>query len=114
MNDVRTKAIKLLGDPYPGDRTDVLVVAGQFLAEHPADDDVPVTVEWLNKLDNADGTGMGMLRVRLMEDRTIRLMSPCLKPNEGIEGLGDWIASRQATRGDVRRLCKSLGIEVTA
>lgn len=89
---------------------DVKDICDAYIAEHPADDDVPVAVEWLESLSRSGGD-MSFLRVRLCDDG-FHLMSPCNTVGEGIEGLTDFVSPNVATRGDVRRLCKALGVEL--
>lgn len=100
---------------YPGGQKqfdeDCQTLAVAYLSEHPSDGGQVADIEWLNGLSNADGTKLGMLRVRLV-DYKVHLMSPCLKLNEGIDGLGDWVAPNPATRDDIRMLCKALGIKL--
>lgn len=71
------------------------------LAEHPADDDVEADIAWLNALSRQDGD-MSMMCVRLGVDG--KLFHLC--------GHGEWVSPKPATRGDVRRLLRALGVGV--
>lgn len=68
----------------PGDIEDLTTLAQAYLDEHPSDDDELVTVAWLEE------TGLNLLG----------------SPRSG--------STLSKTRGDVRRLCKALGIELDA
>ena len=67
----------------PGDIEDITALAQAFLAEHPEDDDELVTVAWLEEI------GLNLLDSKYLLGRTY-----------------------YKTRGDVRRLCKALEIEM--
>jgi hypothetical protein len=75
---------------------DAVALAKAYLAEHPADDAEPVTLEWTRSLG---------LDCRRIYD------GPDWIPN--IRGLdGNWvILPRGATRGQARRLLAALGID---
>jgi hypothetical protein len=82
---------------------DCEVLARAYLAEHPADDGdllgTVASIDWLDSLRRADGGDMGMFTIRATGDE-IRLIVngfESLKPN---------------TRGDVRAICRALGIEL--
>lgn len=100
---------------------DMRLLARAYLAEHPADDAEPVTAEWLrsvgfcremqpassNNLTIRHGSAIvtrwmnsdnvPRWSVRMYADETPDWVPPCIQPK---------------TRGDVRRLCKALGIEL--
>ena len=92
------------------------IVTQAYLAEHPADDDEPVTEEWLLSI------GFELTREGLPFHREI---DGYLKPSPGNllqpgESAYDWKLEPPAnnllavlfTRGDVRRICRALGIEL--
>ena len=66
----------------PGDLEDLTALAQAYLDEHPEDDDELVTVAWIEE------TGLNLLD----------------SPRSG--------STHYKTRGDVRRLCKALEIDV--
>src|SRR5688572_16930093 len=78
-----------------------ICLAHAYLAEHPADEDDPADLNWLNSLDRVGGD-MSWLCVQLV-DSNFHLMSPCSKVSDGIRGLTDYVSPRPATKGDVRR-----------
>ena len=80
--------------------------------EHPADDSEQVTIDWLNTLYRVPCGPLSMLSIRLGHDGLIYLMAPG-KQTEGIGGISDYVSPKPATRGDVRRLCAALGVEIT-
>lgn len=88
----------------------------EVLAKHPADDDEPVTEEWMSEIGFKDG--------RLKNELGYDCMSTYLR----IDDIGQWyygtdygmeldaevmLPSDRKTRGDVRRLCRALGITLT-
>lgn len=88
-----------------------LAAAAALIRSSGSDDgDEPVTVEWLKCLSR-NGGDMSFLRLRLC-DYGFHLMSPCNAVHEGIDGLRDYVAPRPATRGDIRDLCRALGVEL--
>lgn len=90
---------------------DVIALSEAWLAEHPADDDEPITEEWLR------GVGFRETKVSDEHFRIIRkdqvsvccddLSSPTTWCMRGQEFLCSF-----KTRGDVRRLCAAIGIEL--
>ena len=78
---------------------DLASLGTAWLAEHPADDDEPVTVVWIETLSRYGGD-MSFLKVRLFDDG-FHLM-----------GQGCYVSPRVATRRDVRDLCRILGVQL--
>lgn len=115
-SEVMAAADRLLGrdiSHYQGpgqgdaDMRAAIIVARAWRAEHPADDEELASIQWLKGLSR-DGGDLSMLCVRLVDDK-IHLMAPG-KVTEGIGGLLDYVSPRPATRGDLRLLCRALGI----
>lgn len=99
---------------YSGMTLDYIKVAYLWLSEHPADDDEPVTEEWLQKVIAPDRTARlgGGFSVTFYATQTPTLSYY----NSGIGGWyddsSDIDVPKASTRGDVRRLCRALGIEL--
>jgi len=86
--------------------SDWQALAKAYLAEHPADDGEAVTVEWLESIGwLEDQTGWPAICLRETSEWGISW-----------RGHGIWLTPmsvplyRAPTRGDVRRLCRALGI----
>ena len=86
-----------------------------YLAEHPADDDEPVTAEWLESVgwEAYPDTGNRMWHSRSATLIMIDLRNPgetwlC----HGSSAHGWDYITKSTTRGDVRRLCSALGIQL--
>ena len=103
-----------VGKPMQAFMADVRKVAAAYLAEHPADDAEPVTEDWLlsigftrNKIDQV---------ILILESKdlgramTYITISPCELCIESDDGGSIWLGER--TRGDVRTLCRALGVEM--
>lgn len=73
------------------------IIAAAYLADHPADDDVLVTNEWIG--------GFGHME-------SLRLWQNELGWNWSWRGGYCGVLDSVKTRGDVRKLCRSLGIEL--
>lgn len=73
----------------------MIVARNAALAEHPADDDEPITEEWLESSGALDALteAFGMLHI-----------------SDGVVRVGKGLS----TRGEVRRLCEALGIELNS
>jgi len=74
-------------------------------------DETPVSLAFLERLRRVDGGDFSFMAVRLCDDG-LHLMGVRGRPRNGIDGLDDYVAPNVATRGDVRRLCEALGIEL--
>lgn len=74
-------------------------------------DETPVSIGFLERLRRADGGDFSFMAVRLCDDG-LHLMGVRGRPQNGIDGLHDYVAPNVATQGDVRRLCEALGIEL--
>ena len=73
------------------------LMADAYLAEHPEDDEEPVTEKWLDSVFGPDG-----LEIQCHDEWGQAIT--------WFEGLGSVLIPMPKTRGDVRRLCKALGI----
>ena len=120
MSELRAAAERLRGkgraSGYFGSHLhclDYKALATHYLAEHPADDAEPVTEDWLlsvgftrNKIDQV---------ILILESKdlgramTYITISPCELCIESDDGGSIWLGER--TRGDVRTLCRALGVE---
>ena len=102
---------------YGGQHDDLdalLYLAHNDLAEHPADDDEPVTVEWLDALftrsckthshPNWRASGESRHGFRFVFHDSVLHVGVIFNGTTGI--------ATCKTRGDVRRLCRALGIEL--
>ena len=89
---------------------DVRIAMLLCLAEHPADDDEPVTEEWLRSVGFCDTEYMSSLENGPLE---YVLEEEVYFPENWILNGGDPPESMSIkTRGDVRRLCRALGIQL--
>ena len=104
-DELRSAAKRLLLGPraYRGTghsaRLDIQGLADAYLAEHQADDEQPIDLKWLDCLSR-DGGDLPFI---------------CVTYRDGayhLTGHSEYVAPDPATRGDVRRLCKSLGVEL--
>lgn len=93
------------------DERDVMRVARACLAEHPADDDEPVTAEWLESI--------GFYRDGTHPDDPFTCRESALYLSPKYDDETTWVVFVEVyeignikTRGDVRRLLTALGIEV--
>jgi len=112
MSELRSAAVSILNEnQHHGVDPRAVILAHGYLTEHPADDNELVTIDWLNSLKRADGGDFGMFAVRFVRPN-FHLMAVNKKPTTGIDGINDWVSPRPATRGDVRRLCAALGVEL--
>jgi hypothetical protein len=94
-------------------------VASAYLAEHPADDAEPVDEAWLESVgfvhgDSAIGSPrMNSPRAPVDETQVVTIESDGAAYYDVDDG--HWVILPDVeTRGDVRRLCAALGIELTA
>ena len=89
------------------------LLANEWLAEHPEDDEKPVDAEWLTEVGFMPQSDHAATR-RVARNANLQLVA---------WGDGEWFAYEletgdgfqipiPATRGDVRRLCKCLGITI--
>lgn len=128
MSDVRAAAERVLACDvwYPRDRRHVEMMtpdwenaaelARMVLAEHPADDDELVTVDWLGSLFVAQVSPGGRRIVLFSYKHGL-----FLEYVSDFHGTGErWTLDtrtiwedRRVTRSDVRRLLRALGITVT-
>lgn len=103
-DELRAAADRFLAFDGTGNvMAEAFLLANAYVAEHPADDDEPITVEWLCVM----GWELTDTRLELGPlswhgfDNTMRIDCDILTSLPHI-----------TTRGDVRRLCKVLGIEL--
>ena len=94
------------------DRADL---AAAYLAEHPADDDELVTPDWLELVG---WEPYPQTRRNMWYSRSVSLLMIHFRDGEGTwlchgsSSCGWDYVTKQCTRGDLRRLCKLLGIEL--
>lgn len=81
------------------------ILARAYLAEHPADDGEAVTAEWLEVVGLSDA-------IELPEQFGIQFYPDGYAGLWYYYGPGKDLRIECKTRGDVRRLCKALGIEL--
>ncbi len=119
-DDVREAAERLLKYPAtltsPGRQNatwDMALLAAAWLREHPADEDEPVTDEWLESVgftNDIDGcgrvweSGEGLVSLYVMIG--LNCLVECASKDEAV------FVPETETRGDVRRLCSALGINL--
>lgn len=97
-------------------------LACAYLAEHPADDDELIDAEWLRSVGFVEvGDKFKRLRIeidgptwRSAELIHFRLTDPYWRLDGCTENPFSSCEMRVATRGDVRRLAKALGIDLKA
>ena len=77
------------------------LLADEYIADHPADDDETVTAEWLDVLGFEYGNLSGLY---IRNPRWSRYETPT--------NFFTKVVPHPKTRGDVRRLCRALGIEL--
>lgn len=80
---------------------DIWIAAQIALREHPADDDEKVTAEWLDVLGFEYGNLSGLY-----------IRNPRWSRHETPTNVFTKVVPHPETRGDVRRLCRALGIEL--
>lgn len=120
MSDVREAAERLrehsllphvrTADGRPYFEGDLKLLANAYLAEHPSDDDELITDDWWRDMS-------GGCRFIFSPDERLMLwlgadgmLQLCISDGGGDEISRDMPHIK--TRGDVRRLCKALGVEV--
>lgn len=86
---------------------DGAAVAAAWLAEHPADDAEPVTEEWLRSVGFSSRPNNRWLQIRTPQGGRL----DCWMASPLWEFHDEAVAIPQ-TRGDVRRLCTALGIDL--
>lgn len=112
-------------DDNPNVIADIIAAAELALAEHPADDGEPITKEWLKSLGFSDSGysfiitgekdyGEDVARFRLACNGDDWTDGNCswefhLRSIE-LEEQGGMLPCEPKTRGDLRRLCRALGV----
>ena len=88
---------------------EIKILADAYLAEHPADEDESVTIDWLESVGFTGDHGIWSVgeKPSLALDTVLLRWGVC---DMSVTRLDQTI--RDATRGWVRQLCKSLGIEL--
>lgn len=98
-----------------GPRDDLAKLANAYLREHPADDAEPVTEEWMNSLACEDSVS-GLWYYFAVDASTSLIIAMASNRNWASvedDASTDGVFLRDiSTRGDVRRLCWALGIEL--
>lgn len=84
---------------------DLKLLAAAYLAEHPADDDEPVDMDWFNSVGFAIEIDLFAVRGILSFFRNSKGWNVTVVNSVPVNR-GDM------TRGDVRRLCAALGVEL--
>jgi hypothetical protein len=111
------------GDPFSGDDWSAMQVVRAYLAEHPADDDEPITAKWLEscgfrlswsttkttKLDNynqslGDDVTQSFIEVTISSDRS-------KIDFYGIDNHELGVMKPLVTRGEFKMMAKIVGIE---
>ena len=114
MIDVKAAAERLSNAPEDYTATqqnlDMWTVVVAYLDEHPADDDEPVTGYWLLSVGFTPFGEAMMWSYRLGEVVVMGVSPETLA--DGNWGYNGKRLPRKKTRGDVRRLCEALGIEL--
>ncbi len=112
----------MLGQPCGNAIDDAVEVCKAYLLEHPQDDEEPVTEEWLVSV-GAKKTGMGgkcafwldekgrdrCMVVEIGKGSSVVLLI-LIDGEKGKQPF--YLLPETKTRGDVRRLCKALGVEL--
>lgn len=135
MDETRRAAERLTGDwdktypPVPHTATvdavllDTARVAKAYLTEHPADDGEPLTADWLDaitrdkegashwRLSNGPRAA-GAVAVEVVMRPSYCTVEVCGRLLREWWPLADDAGRRQYTRGDLRRLCAALGIDL--
>lgn len=136
MDEIRAAAERLTGDwdksypPAPHTATvdavllDTARVAKAYLAEHPADDGEPLTRDWAKTCGWSHVAGASGVGAALYHDEAnLYAHTPPAKsglpwcvelwPEDALSnGKGPYRAVTVRTRGDLRRLCAALGIDL--
>ena len=95
---------------------DLDTVSKQYLAEHPVDDDELIDAAWLDTtslrfiIDHGDTVGWWTAPNNPDHARFRIAESVCHYPGEWLATYGDYFTPRPKTRGNLRRLCKELGV----
>jgi hypothetical protein len=108
------EALHETGDPHNGDDWATMQVVKAWLADHPADDDEPVTTEWLAAvgITEDEGRANGDIYVcawvgRWQHGRVEILIGKHWDQTYIPGGM------TPQTRGEFRRLCAALGVPLT-
>lgn len=93
---------------------DLFVLKDAYLAEHPADDDEPVTEEWLRSVFGGKPTGVigWNFSVYFYATQSPELIYEYGQEADYFYQYGNASLPECKTRGDVRRLCMDLGIQL--
>lgn len=133
MDEIRAAAERLTGDwgktyPPAPDAVDAILldtvrVAKVYLAEHPADDGVPLSADWLDTLTRdkegrnhwrlSDGPRTaGVVVVEVVMRPSYCTVEVCGRLTREWWPHAEDASRRQYTRGDLRRLCAAIGIDL--
>lgn len=88
----------------------VMALAREYLAEHCVDDGEPVTDEWLLTTGWRRCVVLKAITITLPHGGELVRWDHDGRVTGGIDS--EWCLPTPMTRGDVRRLCKALGVEV--
>jgi hypothetical protein len=98
--------------PYRGVTADAIVLADAYLAEHPADDGEAITEDWLRSIEHdlqSVGFEFHVCRNQTTDEWEPHHFSIEHRPDDG-EGPIFIPCKMVTTRGDLRLLCRALGI----
>lgn len=84
------------------------IVADAYLAEHPDDEDMPVTIGWCETFWEDSSWGSDEKRYLLCESLSIRFVACVGGWSKPMLVLGDWTTDATPTRGNVRRFCEAM------
>jgi len=135
VDETRRAAERLTGDwdktypPVPHTATvdavllDTARVAKAYLAEHPADDGEPLTADWLDAITrdkegashwrlSSGPRAAGAVAVEVVIRPSYCTVEVCGRLLREWWPLADDAGRRRYTRGDLRRLCAALGIDL--
>ena len=117
-NDVKAAAERVRQGPLEATLPDFALLANEFLREHPADDDVALTVEWLENFEPGLCPRQFGMRTRLdVKSHDGGKWLACIAQSDFVSETPleemdsedvSHVAIEVKTRGDVRRLCAVL------
>lgn len=92
--------------PYPTAVDDAIILADAYLAEHPVDEDELATVEWMESIGFVKTHPFAW---RFGQKERLYFHHDANITQFGVEGA---FHRKDPNRGDVRQLCKALGIDL--
>lgn len=94
---------------------DMQTLAQAYLDEHPADDHEPIDEAWLRSVGFEERNGWELVQFTPMGGKAYFAVSPlngCFPARYFCDWNCDSVYKFVETRGELRRLCKSLGVEM--